>query len=192
MKKILISIMIIAVVAAVAAGGTVAYFNQSNTMPASFSSADFNVYADNYGTDLVFNDLIPGGEPVVHWARVINDGDMDAYIRASTSYTWGSSALYDALWVKVTLLGSDVISGGGNYPYPGINTVSYDGLLKNLAFDNVVADNPIQPGQTGVYKIEVTLPFGTTADNSMQNQSCGCNVLFEATQSDGQSSPILW
>jgi hypothetical protein len=198
MKKILLSVLIIGVVAAIAIGGTVAYYASSNNVAAAFQTTTFNVSADNAGVPLEFGGLTPGGDPVVKYMRVKNDGDVAAYIRATTG-NWnqpqaGSNALLNALHVKVTLFGSAVDPArGGNYPSTSINTVSYEGPLVGLYMDNLLPhNNPILPGQVGTYKVEISLPFGTR-DNSLQGTWAGCDVIFDATQAPGQNpSNVQW
>jgi predicted ribosomally synthesized peptide with SipW-like signal peptide len=187
-KKILISILIIGVVAAIAIGGTAAYFYSSNSVPGAFTTATFNVAADNAGVPLVFDKLVPGGPAVVKYVRVVNSGDVGAYVRVNAGNWSGNGTLLNALHVKVTLLGATQYPGvGGNYP-DGNTYPSYDGPLVGLYIDNVGHNNPIMPGQIGVYMVEVTLPFGGP-DNSIQNVSAGADLIMDATQSVGQPNP---
>jgi hypothetical protein len=119
---------------------------------------------------------------------------MGAYIKATTGNWGGDHALLNALEVNVTLLGYLDDAGGGNYPdghtyqsYPALPLLV--GPLVGLYIDNVVANNPIMPGQYGVYKVAVSLPF--SAPNTLEGLYASCDLIFQATQSDGQAYPII-
>jgi hypothetical protein len=195
-KKILIAVLIIGVVAAIAVGGTAAYFASNNNVGTSFSTSTFNVTASATSVPFEFTGLVPGGPAVVKYVNVVNSGDVSAYIKATTGNWWepnsGSNALLNALQVKVTLVGNltDPVNGG---TYPNGNTyLSYEGPLVGLTINNVDANNPILPGQWGAYKVEVSLPFGAR-DNSIQGTTAGCDLIFNAVQAPGQSWPsIVW
>ncbi len=186
MKKILFSILIIAVIAAIAAGGTMAYFSSTNSIASTFGTATFDVAMSSGTVPLAFDKLIPG-VPKVQYVIVANNGDVAAWCKASLADGYGSDALLNALQVKVTVLAA--ANGGGNYPGGSVNYVSYDGPLVGLHFDNVVAGNPILPGQWGKYMIEVKLPF----EGFSPQGTAGCNVVFNAAQYDGQTTgPVQW
>ncbi len=83
MKKILLSIMIIAVVAAVAIGGTVAYFSEtSNDLTASVATADVKMqaYGPGYVTELFAKTGVVPGDTWTQDVYVKNTGNADLYI----------------------------------------------------------------------------------------------------------------
>lgn len=83
MKKILLSIMIIAVVIAIAAGGTMAYFSESsNQLTASVAAADVKMEAGGPGwvTELFAKTGVVPGDKWTQDVYVKNTGNATLYI----------------------------------------------------------------------------------------------------------------
>ena len=117
MKKILISIMIIAVVAALAVGGTVAYFQTANdNVTASFDTAtvSLNAYGEaNNNVIFDVSNMIPG-QSVAKYLYVKNTSAVPLHVTAALNKT-GDTALDQAFSYKLSDLNGAVNEGDGYF-----------------------------------------------------------------------------
>ena len=99
--------------------------------------------------------LAPGETRDVGIIKIVNDGQLAAWMRAYTSVTGGTTGFSDYIHVKIELLDTTYGAYNGYQPYPGTGGpyTSWDGALNGLQFGNVTHNNPIQPGQMGVYTV---------------------------------------
>jgi predicted ribosomally synthesized peptide with SipW-like signal peptide len=191
MKKILMSILTIAIVSVVAVGFTKAYFTDTqavtdNTLTAGKVNIDvrpgtpMNILLDT--TQSFKGGLVPGQyDPTLFEVNVYNQGwgvsTIPVKYRFTTEFVSQSVGGYwDLLWVKVhhTYAGT---------PNPASWPVVYEGLLKNLnlnSVDNAIADF-IDPNITHVYYFEYGLD--STTGNIYQGANAKFNLRVDATQS---------
>lgn len=117
MKKILISIMIIAVVAALAVGGTVAYFQTApDNVTASFQTATVSLDAYGEASDnVIFNvsNMIPG-DSVAKYLYVKNTSAVPLYVTAALNKT-GNLELDSAFSYTLSDYGNCADAGGGYF-----------------------------------------------------------------------------
>jgi predicted ribosomally synthesized peptide with SipW-like signal peptide len=191
-KKILISILIIGVVAAIAIGGTTAWFtSQQQYDNNQITAATYNVGVGSGSMTLPMSvtGLAPGEMRDAGIIKIVNDGQLAAWMRAYTSITGGTDGFSSYIKVKLTLLDTTYGAYNGYQPYPGTGGpyISWDGALNGLHFGNVGHNNPIQPGQMGVYKVEVGLDGSTPV--AYQSATCLFSLVFESQQS-GFGAPV--
>ncbi len=152
MKKILISILIIGVVAAIAIGGTVAYFSQQQQRTAARSRQPRSTWlpdSDGGAARASIRASSQADPAVVKYVENSQRRRSERLCQGPTLATGaGTATLLNALHVKVTLLGATQYPGvGGNYP-DGDTYPSYDGPLSRPATSTTVGhNNPIMPGQ---------------------------------------------
>ena len=144
MKKILLSIMIIAVVIAIAAGGTMAYFSTTSTIPNSVSSATLNMTTQpasgSYGIQAT--NIVPGWQSERIEVKGNNDSGVDLKIFGDITYS-GSNALAEALDVyqndvKVGTLAT-IANSGGLTQQTGIEAGGSTSIIYQLKLPNIEA-----------------------------------------------------
>jgi len=193
MKKILISLAIIGVVAAIGIGATVAYFSDTETSVGNTFTAGtlvFNIKDPSADGHQVFNvPMMKPGDIVTKYIAVTNDGQMDQKWKAWITATTGDLA--GALQVKWTIYPS-------TYDYTALRTAGYTTIGPA---DSVVMDwtpitelygatnghmewaspnaTPFTPMSVAVYKVEVKME---TSDNNFQGKSFVGSLDFYATQ----------
>jgi predicted ribosomally synthesized peptide with SipW-like signal peptide len=169
MKKILFSILIIAVVAAVAAGGTVAYFSASQTITGTVSAGTITLAAGvgDYNTkSFTLSGMLPGQSQTFH-TLIKNPNSYAIKILPAYSKTWGSDDLAKAIEVTWAF--------GGR-----TETKNLYNLWTGAEAFTIGATDGI-PANT---ELDVTTTFkfvDNGADqNALQNASLGCKFVVEA------------
>ena len=202
MNKIILSLSMIAFVAAIAIVGTGAYFSDTETSTGNtFSSGtmDFRIARPGDTDHKIFDvsNLKPG-QVVKGYLAVVNDStdELDMKWKAWIP-NFSDGELDDVLEVKVTMKPSDFTEyttfEGAGYTIAGppFDTLLQDWTsIKNLGTgNNILAWNydcdstngdPFRVGWAGIYKIEVRMQ--TTAGNYYQDKSFTGDLNFYATQ----------
>lgn len=191
MKKILLSLAMIAMVSTVAVGATKAYFTETETVSGNVLTAGKVDIDLRPGTPMSIllgtigpsgSGLIPGQYgPGLFQIDVYNQNypvsTIPVKYRFSTEFVSQSEGGYwELLWVKV----HHTFAGTAN---PAGWPVVYEGLLKDLninSIDNAIADF-LDPNITHVYYFEYGL--ASTAGNIYQGANATFNLKVDATQS---------
>jgi len=202
-KKIIISLSVVGIIAAIAVGGTIAYFSDTETSVGNtFSSGtmDFRIARPGDTDHKIFDvsNLKPG-QVVKGYLAVVNDSteELDMKWKAWIP-DFSDGILDDVLEIKVTMNPSDFTE------YDAFTTAGYtiagpspDILLQdwthihNLVSGNTIlawdydcckscVDEPCTVDWAGIYKIEVRML--ETAGNAYQGQSFTGDLNFYATQ----------
>ncbi len=192
MKKILLSLLMIATVAVGAIGATQAYFTDREVLGTNTMAAG-KVDIDLQGADSVHEVLLnttqsfkgglaPGqfSSDIFHM-EVYNQGwgvsTLPVKYRITSQYLSQSVGGYwDLLWVRVR----HTFAGTAN---PSAWPVIYQGLLKDLdinSVDHAIADY-LDPNITHVFYFEYGLD--SSAGNAYQGANATFNILVDATQS---------
>jgi len=197
-KKILISLSVIGLVAAIVVGGTWAYFSDTEESTGNtFSSGtmDFRIARPGDTAHRIFNvsNLKPG-QVVTGYLAVVNDSteglDMkwEAWIP-----DFSDGLLDDVLEIRVTMNPSEFTEytafENAGYTIAGPSWTHIHNLGTGntiLAWNHPCKDEgtgdpqPFRVDWAGIYKIEVRMQ--TTAGNNYQGQSFTGNLEFYATQ----------
>lgn len=193
MKKVILSIFAMLVVAAMVGAGTFAYFSDSETSNNNIFSAgtlDFAIFDPPQQGHQVFNvtNMKPG-DVKTGYIVVVNDGSLDAKWKAYIS-GFESGILDDVLDVKVTLHPTD-------YDYSALQQEGYTiagplnhqiadwTSIKNLCENNDILvwgtnAGPFKPRWAAVYKVEVKMR--ETAGNDYQGANFTGDINFVAEQ----------
>ena len=183
MKKILISIMIIAVVAAIAVGGTIAYFSDTFTVNDNYVKAGTFSVSNGGGTMPINIVGMMPGDTATYYFAVYNDGDAPAWVHAYVTNIRNSRQLADNILATVTVESSNpggfpVFPGGGPWP-------NYTGPLSTYNSDNYwdpdSGPNAMPKGSMGYYKI--VLLFNPNAGNALQGADVYLDLQVDAVQS---------
>lgn len=180
MKKIIVSLSIIAVVAAIAIGATTAYFSDTETSTGNtFTAGALDLQVDYTG---YYNTPV-GSNPIVHWT--LKDLDAEKFFNFGDvkpgDFGEGTISLHvfnNDAWGCVTItptLNDDVSSTEPELKVDSANTDSiYDGeLAQNMKFKIWADVGTSQPnnGQCG----------GVTPGDNKYNRECGDRLLTEGT-----------
>ena len=178
MKKILISLMAIALVIGLVGAGTIAYFSDEETSTGNTFKAGTLDLALTGGTPLPFQvTSSPGmapGDTVTGTVTVINNGTLELRYAMTTTPDDGS-ILDEQLTVVIT------------DPTP---TQLYSGALSSAVIGNPAqgaqaGDRVLTAGASEVLTFTVTLP--ANSDNTYQGLSCTVNFVFNAEQTANNS-----
>ena len=206
MKKILLSILTIGLVASVAFGATRAFFSDTATSTGNTFSAgtmDFRIARPGETNHRIFNvsDLKPG-QVVEGYLAVVNDSteDLDMKWKAWIP-DFSNGALDSVLEVKVTIRPDDfgeytafqdagyTIAGPENYvlqEWTHIHNLGTGNAILAWNYDCCVEGDPLCVNEpfrvdwAGIYKIEVRMQ--SSADNTYQGTSFTGDLNFYATQ----------
>ena len=195
MLKITKSLLTISLVAALAIGGTMAYFSDTKTSTGNtFSSGtmDFRIARPGNTDHKIFDvsNLKPG-QIVEGYLVVVNDSTAGLDMKWKAWIPDFSNGILDSvLEVRVTMNPDGYDPGlSPKYTIAGPdNTVLHDWThIHNLGSGNTIlvwdhaCDNdPFEVNWAGIYKIEVRMK--TTAGNAYQNTSFTGDLNFFATQ----------
>ena len=187
-KRILVSLMIIAVVAASITGGAMALFTDTETSAANAFTAGTLDLALTNGVPLPFtvSGMAPG-DVVYGGLQVSNSGSLDLRY-AMTTTADGASTLDEQLDLTI-----DVVTGAG------VDTIWYtaddvvgeanvygpDGVLSSAAIGDSsqgaqAGDRALAAAGNERLRFKVTLPL--TTDDSYQGATCTVDFVFDAEQ----------
>lgn len=201
MKKILLSIATIALVAAVAVKATGAFFtdtvtNKSNTFTTGTLTLQLSGKDSNGSTvsSPFFNvtGMVPGDTKTA-FVEIKNTGNIGMYFRTYIEGQTDPYYLGDQLKLSVVLnplIYTQVLSGFlyGPSNWPIVSDValsSIEGAAHSL--NNNSAVDPLAPGFVAIYKVSVTLPTGV--DSGYAGKTFTGNLRVDATQSDNNPGP---
>jgi len=204
MKRIILSLLTIALVSTTAVGATRAYFTDSARSNNTISTGSFDV---NLGGTLPFaaSNIAPGDSLEPKYLEVRNDGSLDMLFRAYVESIQNPAAdagktMADYLNVTVTLNPSGYSLPTGYTAYGPANQTIYTGTLAGLlgkekALNNINAafdDHwPLKPKYAAVYKIDVV--FSSSASNELKWKTFSGNIVVEGTQFAHQTKEnIIW
>ena len=207
MTKIIKSLAIVAFVAVIAIGGTIAYFSDTEiSTENTFSSGtmDFRIARPGDTDHRIFNvsNLNPG-QTVEGYLAVVNDSTDGLDMKWKAWIPDFSNGILDnVLEVQVTMNPGDFTeydaftAAGYTIAGPSAETVIHPWThIHNLVSGNTIlvwdyaccesgscteGNEPFRVDWAGIYKIEVRMQ--TTAGNSYQNQSFTGDLNFYATQ----------
>jgi len=199
MKRILVSLMAIALVSALIGGGIYAYFSDIETSAGNvFTAGTLDLNLDGGNTNVVkftVDDVKPGANGGGTWT-VANVGNMDGYLDLESigvSEAIGTTTdpeLADEGGPDTTQLGNylmvhmfiDANNNGswdsGEMDIFGTNAspAAINTILGNYALDLSLAANG------GTNYITLLWSVGTTVDNSIQGDSVTLDITFELQQ----------
>ncbi len=190
MKKIILSLAIVGVVGAVAIGGTIAYFSDTETSTGNTFTAgtlDFNILDPATSGHQVFDvSNMKPGDTITKYMVVTNDGSTNMKWKAWLTETTGSGILGDELQVKWTINPTEYKYT--TLPAGYISAGPANGVIKDWtnikSLGTMTWENPgavaFEPKWAAVYKIEVRMD--TDAGNSYQNTTYVADLNFYATQ----------
>jgi predicted ribosomally synthesized peptide with SipW-like signal peptide len=213
MKRILISLVVIAAVGAAGFGVTRAYFTGSATSTGNtFTTGTVNISLAgdaSLGAAYFSIGALAPGDSIKRYVAVHNSGSMEllfrGFMETVSATEVGGETLASQLNVKITLNPSDSDSPSGLVRFaPVTDYVIYNGPLSgivgagtSLAMDNdpeafiYGAAQRLQPGSDAVYKVEVSLPFST--GNDWQGASYVGNLVFQGVQFSNQTQgDVKW
>lgn len=160
-KNIVVSMLVIALAAALLGGATFAWFTDQKEVAATFTAG--TIVLGDPGTDFTIADIAPGWgvDDDETWAITIkNDGTLDMYYRLT--FTATSGTLGNVL--EVSLDGANWTTGLANFTHVGVTALSA------AASDSLT--------------LYFRLP--TTVGNAYQGASFSGTLVVEATQADYQ------
>lgn len=206
MRKILLSLLTIALVSTVAVSATRAYFTDTATSQnnqLSTGTLSFLLAGDGGESSAYFDvsGLYPGAPSVSKCVEVKNNGDLGMLFRFYVDNYTDSKSLADALDVVVTLRPSTDCATPVDFDaYGPVDAEVYNGKLSGLLgegnaksneqayFDN---DDPLWRGFAAVYKVTVSLPLG--AGTEYQDATFTGDLRVDATQAEGQAEgAVVW
>jgi predicted ribosomally synthesized peptide with SipW-like signal peptide len=210
MKKIIISLSIIGVVAAIAIGGTLAYFSDTETsIGNTFTAGTLNLVPSTSGTGpdvskytvtpgsdgvngkVVFTNLAPSESGSITWT-LQNTGNLAGYLDfESTAVTFGPGTETEP---EIADSGNDPTNGDLGtelgvkltrdtvYILGGDSSyVPASGLAAALSAEK---DKSLAAGATTVYVLSWNI--ADTVDNEIQGDTMGLDITFKLGQTSGQ------
>ena len=188
MKRILVSLMIIAVVAASITGGAMALFTDQETSAANaFTTGTLDLALAN-GTPLPFtvSDMAPG-DVVYGGLQVSNSGSLDLRYAMTTTADGGNTLdeQLDLTIDVVTGAGVDTIWYTADDVVGEANVYGPDGVLSAAAIGDSTqgaqaGDRTLAASGNERLRFKVTLPL--TTDDSYQGATCTVDFVFDAEQ----------
>ncbi|MCZ7664925.1 MAG: CalY family protein [Thermoleophilia bacterium] len=178
MKKILFSVLMIGVVTALVAGGTIAYFTTSASAPAtSFATGTLSLELGGQMSAAVdFSSMLPG-----HWYKktltVKNNGNYDELYKLAFKDLTNPDGKWLAGQITVQLYYHD------NHPEDGTSNPGwgYAGLLTNCTSDRAPqSEYMLRVGNTDTWDIYFML--NADAGNQYQNASTQATLQVNAQQ----------
>jgi len=180
MKKILISLMAIALVIGLVGAGTAAWFSDTETSGDNIFTAgtvEISLTGDA-AVGVVIEDIAPG-DTVSAYLRVENDGSLPLWFAGYIDSISVSEPLFSTLWTATVTTDPD--------DYYGYEVEIYSGPLAGLlgAANALIDDEypPLPPGQYAGYTLELTLD-GPGTGNEYQGASMTIVIGVNAVQSD--------
>ena len=187
MKKVVISLLVIGVVAAIALVGAVALFTDSETNPSnSFSTGTVDLAINPVTAMFTVSNMAPG-DIDYSGVQVTNSGSLQ-FRYAMTTTADGNSTLDEQLDLTV-----DVVTGAGNdtiwFTSDDVvgeaNIYGPDGALAVAAFGDPTqgtdtGDRTLAASGSERLRFKVTLPLSTP--DAYQGTSCTVSFVFDAEQ----------
>jgi len=187
MKKVVISLLVIGVVAAVALIGAIALFTSSETNPSnSFSTGTVDLAINPATAMFTVSNMAPG-DVEYSGVQVTNSGSLQLRY-AMTTTADGNSTLDEQLDLTV-----DVVTGAGNdaiwFTSDDVvgeaNIYGPDGALALAAFGDPAqgadtGDRTLAASGSERLRFKVTLPLSTP--DAYQGTSCTVSFVFDAEQ----------
>jgi predicted ribosomally synthesized peptide with SipW-like signal peptide len=157
-KKILVSVMVIGLVAALAGAGLHAIFNDTETSTGNtFTAGTLNISLGTTSRSTGYNNMKPG-DTVTFTIIVNSDGSLPLVYTITTSL-------------------SGDLAGGSNPCF--VSAVRVDGTVKTAPYeDSLSASGGADPSD--IVEIDITMPF--EAGNEYQGKSGTLTVTFTASQ----------
>lgn len=181
MKKILLSVLTIGLVASVAFGATQAYFTAVETSDANIfnvGTLGVEIKQDGYGygtgSYVIEENWKPGDTSEVRF-DVVNTKDFPVHLAGFASGTWDDGGLNPEM-VKVTKVEAWHSSWGYWYTIDE----DIDGLFGEYYFIDVDDLRVLNPNETAYFRL--TLKFDENADNDYQEQTFTGIVTVAAKQ----------
>ena len=192
MKKILLSVVIIGVVAAMMGAGTFSYFSDSERMTgltfttgyADLKLTQVNMHqwydtatADQLGVHLPTN-LYPGYEGT--WSHpdgriyLGNFGTVDLNITATVTSYAQNKTVWNTIQMK--------LAWGGNSEGTGFHTFHWWTTHKATLFDGPLGHNHSDGYQGYAKSVKIMLKVPTWAGNEIANAHVSFNIKFDAVQ----------
>jgi len=187
MKKVVISLLVIGVVATIALVGAVALFTDSETNPSnSFSTGTVDLAINPATAMFTVSNMVPG-DVDYSGIQVTNNGSLELRY-AMTTTADGNSTLDEQLDLTV-----DVVTGAGNdtiwFTVDDVvgeaNIYGPDGALSVAAFGDPTqgadtGDRTLAASGSERLRFKVTLPLSTP--DAYQGTSCTVSFVFDAEQ----------
>lgn len=186
-SRVLVSLMVIALAAAMIGGATMAWFTSEVTVEGNlFEAGTLEIGLVNGGSAVIDVGNMAPGDDVTGEVAIRNDGSLDMKFKGVVTETDADPGsgedgyLPDALNVTVTL--TDINESSRS-------DVVYEGTLAALLADPdlmeawepaTAPDDPFEPGWTATYEIEVEFDEG--AGNEYKNAEWKGDITFVATQ----------
>jgi len=212
MKKITFMAVGILLVIAMVGAGTWAYFSDTETSTGNTFTAGTIVLAldgqDNdgaaYGTTYFNVANMAPGDTETAYLEIDNTGTLDLLFRVYLDTTIDTLNLASQLDVVVTLhpteytpILSGILYGPENAVLTGTDPVKLStlegppGVMNNLAAAGEDPPEPLKTTYLAVYKLEITLPAGTT--NAYAGATLTGDLVVEAVQFDHQNlASVVW
>ena len=192
MKQILMSVLILAALGALVVSGTVALFSDQeviagNTVATGTLELTLNHTA---GKPFSITEGYPGYTTGWEYMDIYNTGSLPFEAHLTFSKTAGSTALYDALKIKLVSAGADGICNSGDFG----EYLIYDGYVKDFPTQKLIssanywhladgsgdpADN-IRPGYT--MRVCQKLSIDLAAGNEIMGKSVTFSEIVDAMQ----------
>lgn len=198
-SRMMISILVIAMTAALIGGATMAWFTSQaeitgNTLAAGTLEVSLSGPAEN-ALPLQIQNMAPGDPATVKYLFLNNDGSLPMLFRFYMDGVAAESTLQDVLKVKITLNPSDAYPrtfASDEKRQGNNNQFVWEGLLKDMigvgkAIDNIAAAKlgyPLPAGFQDIYEVKVWLP--KTVGNDFQGATFSGTLKVEATQFNNQ------
>jgi len=187
MKKVVISLLVIGVAAAIALVGAVALFTDSETNPSnSFSTGTVNLAINPATAMFTVSNMAPG-DVQYSGIQMTNSGTLQLRY-AMTTTADGNSTLDEQLNLTVDVItddGDDTIWYTADDVVGEANIYGPDGALASAAFGDPAqgansGDRTLAASGNERLRFKVTLPLSTP--DAYQGTSCTVSFVFDAEQ----------
>lgn len=195
MRKLLVSVLMISLLALLVGGATMAYFTDSESVAGNYFTTGTVDVATGGSLPFEVTGMAPG-DSVTDYLIVKNDGDLDMLFRVWAS--WVNDAEFAKQFTVDVVLnptgeGPGIPDGYTQYGSDGADTFDsktiYQLTNANNAYNNHDAyftDGwPMPPGYAAVYKITVTL--NKNAGNEWAGRTFRATMKVDATQAANQT-----
>jgi len=163
MKKILMSLGLVVVTAAIAVGGTYAYFNSQKTVAGNtFATANLTI-GDPVNSPVSVPNMAPAVWSSSYAFDLNNTGTITFKYKMSATST-ADSDLFNQIWTEVKNSSDEVV---------------YDGLLKDL---NVGSDSSLTLASAASTTYNFKFQLVSTAGNEYQGRTATFDVDWLASQ----------
>jgi len=193
MKRILLSLMIIALASSTAIGATRAYFTSDiaiNNMTMATGTLKINDTSDTWMQHVNFSNLKPG-DTIRKWVKIQNGGTLDvASLKVSAVNFQGDVTLMDNITATVygTVDGFDqgIYTPDWGTGQPTRTWLSNIDILGTAVYRDSTAAHVLSPTKTDTIIIDFRVP--ATLDDDWQGKSASFDLVFHGEQSHTGSS----